>query len=158
MKTKLLTSLLLVFVLGTPAYAQEDWFFGAAYETSLASGKAADFAGPFSWRGASFSGRRAVRDNFTVGFLTGWHVMNDEGVVSTSLDDQGLQQVSRLPRLRTLLVNGCPITDTGLQKLAGMRNLRELDVRGTQVTGTGIRRLSGQRWMNIVTEQTANER
>ncbi|MGD8868978.1 MAG: hypothetical protein PVI01_15220 [Gemmatimonadales bacterium] len=109
MKTKLLTSLLLVFVLGTPAYAQEDWFFGVAYETSLASGTAADFASPFSWRGASFTGRRAVRDNFTVGFLTGWHVMNDEGVASTSLDDQGLQQGLDITGYTLRYINSFPI-------------------------------------------------
>ena len=108
MKTKLLTSLLLVFVLGTPAYAQ-DWFFGMAYETSLASGNAADFASPFSWRGASFAGRRAVRDNFTVGFLTGWHVMNDEGVVSTNLDDLGLQQGADITGYTLRYINSFPI-------------------------------------------------
>jgi len=109
MNTKLLTSLLLVLVLGTPAYAQEDWFFGLSYETSLASGDAADFAKPFSWRGASFSGRMPVRDNVTVGFLTGWHVMNDQGVVSTSLDDEGLQKGVDLTGYTFRYINSFPI-------------------------------------------------
>ncbi len=71
--------LLLVFLLGGEAYAQVgDYFFGFAYDTSLPSGDAADFAGDFSWRGASFGGRRMVKENVSVGFLAGWHVMYEE--------------------------------------------------------------------------------
>ncbi|UCC73847.1 MAG: hypothetical protein JSV86_04610 [Gemmatimonadota bacterium] len=78
MKT-LASILVLVLVLGVDAYAQEDYFFGFEYNTVLPSGETDDFGGGWSWRGGSFGGRKVVRDNTTVGFWVGWHVMNDEG-------------------------------------------------------------------------------
>jgi hypothetical protein len=111
MKSRLLVSLLLVFVLGTPAYAQ-DWFFGVAYETSLASGSAADFAKPFSFRGASFAGRRMIQPNVSVGFFVAWHVMNEDGVASTSLDTEGLQDGVDLTGYTFRYINAFPVHAT----------------------------------------------
>ena len=69
--------LLLVLFLGADAYAQDYWF-GFEYNTVQASGDAANFAGGWSWRGGSFGGRKMVRDNTSVGFWAGWHVMDEK--------------------------------------------------------------------------------
>jgi outer membrane protein W len=75
--------LVLVLLLGADAYAQDYWF-GFEYNTVMASGDAANFIGDWSWRGGSFGGRRLVRENTTVGFWTGWHVMNEVSAETVS--------------------------------------------------------------------------
>ncbi len=70
----LTATIVLVLLLSADAYAQNYWF-GFEYNTVQASGDAEQFAGGWSWRGGSFGGRRMVRDNTSVGFWAGWHVM-----------------------------------------------------------------------------------
>ncbi len=89
MKTRILLAMIMVLAVSSPTLAQGDWWFGMAYETSLASGSTTDFTGALSWRGASFSGRRLVKDNVSTGFWTAWHVMNDSGVETVNLQDEG---------------------------------------------------------------------
>jgi outer membrane protein W len=80
----LASTLLLVLLLGTDAYAQDYWF-GFEYNTVLPSGDVTDFTGDWSWRGGSFGGRRMVRDNTSVGFWAGWHVMNEVSAETVSI-------------------------------------------------------------------------
>ena len=89
MKIRVLLAMIMVLAVGSPAHAQGDWWFGFAYETSLASGNTANFAGGLSWRGASFGGRNMVKENVSVGFWTAWHVMDETGVETIDFDEEG---------------------------------------------------------------------
>ncbi len=58
------------------------------------------------------------------------------------ITDEGLEAVTRLPRLTGLWLIDTGIGDAGLERLAACRGLRELDLRGTKVTDAGLGRLS----------------
>jgi hypothetical protein len=51
--------------------------------------------------------------------------------------DAGLEQLTRLPQLRTLDLSGPKVTDAVLEHLKGLTQLRTLDLFGTKVTGAG---------------------
>ena len=57
------------------------------------------------------------------------------------MTDEGLASLSKLTKLRTLMLAHTPLTDDGLDFLAAMPQLRMLDLRGTQVTGAGVQKL-----------------
>lgn len=109
MKMRVLLAMIMVLALGSPAYAQGDWWFGMAYETSLASGDAADFTGGLSWRGASFSGRKMVKDNVSTGFWTAWHVMNESGVGTVGFELEGFDDALDLTGDFFRYINSFPI-------------------------------------------------
>jgi hypothetical protein len=113
MKTKALALLVLILFVGTPAYAQQDWWFGLSYETSLASGSAADFASGLSWRGAGFSGRRMTSENTSVGFMTGWHVMDDVSRETLDFEAEGFDRSLDLTGDYFRYVNSFPIMLNG---------------------------------------------
>jgi hypothetical protein len=45
--------------------------------------------------------------------------------------------------LRTLYLNGNPLTDDGLDLLCGSNSIRFLDINETKVTGAGLLKLKG---------------
>jgi outer membrane protein W len=90
---RVLASIILAALLfAGEAYAQGDYWFGVEYNTVLPQGNADDFAGGFSWRGGSFGGRRLVKENVSVGFWAGWHVMDEktDEISSFEGDNAGL--------------------------------------------------------------------
>lgn len=93
MKTRVLVSVLIALALACGrAYAQDPYFLGFAYTPVMPVGNTKDFISDFSWRGVTMEGRRVVKENVTVGFSLGWHVLNEttDEVVSFSAQDQGL--------------------------------------------------------------------
>jgi len=82
--------------------------------------------------------------------LTGWD-RTDYAILTTlpdtvvlqmanpDVDDNTLELVRQLPRLRELDVNGSKITDSGLRGLSTLPNLKILRIRKTAVTDAGFR-------------------
>lgn len=106
----LASTLLLVLFLGADAYAQDYWF-GFEYNTVQASGDAEQFAGGWSWRGGSFGGRRMVRDNASVGFWAGWHVMNERSAELVSFRGEDFN--ADLSGVQYRYINSFPIMLNG---------------------------------------------
>jgi len=109
MKNRVLLAVIMVLAVGSPAQAQGDWWFGFAYETSLASGNTADLISTFSWRGASFGGRNMIKENVSAGFWTAWHVMNESGVETIDLEAQGFDAAGALTGDFFRYINSFPI-------------------------------------------------
>jgi len=59
----------------------------------------------------------------------------------TSIDDDGLAELSRMPSLKELLVARTRIGDAGLAHLTHLKTLRQLRIKQTQATAAGIARL-----------------
>ena len=51
---------------------------------------------------------------------------------------QSITELTALPRLQALLLNGAPITDKGLRELSRLKSLQTLRLGGTQVTDEGL--------------------
>ena len=82
--------------------------------------------------------------------------LNDEGLkelaklkrlkslllVKTDITDAGLREMAKLPELVSLTISGADITDVGLKELANVPNLRELGLPATQVTDAGLKELA----------------
>lgn len=54
------------------------------------------------------------------------------------LDAALVEQLGRLPRLRSFTLNGGDATESGLSRLGGMKNLRSLSLFRTNVTDSGL--------------------
>ena len=102
-------ALLLATVLAQPVSAQRagQWMWNAKYSTVLGMGTTADYAGGFSWRGATFDVERAQSDNLTIGLTFGWHVL-DEKESGTQVFDGGA-----ITGTAFRYVNSAPILLTG---------------------------------------------
>ena len=59
-------------------------------------------------------------------------------LVSTALDDAGLQQIGRLKSLKTLQLGHTKITDVGLPALDHLSNLETLSLSNTAVSDAGL--------------------
>jgi outer membrane protein W len=83
-------TLLLAMAFAQPVQAQRAgyWSWNAKYSTVVGVGDTSDFAGGFSWRGATFDIERAASDNLTVGLTFGWHILNEKNS-GTSVFDNG---------------------------------------------------------------------
>jgi outer membrane protein W len=102
-------ALLLAATLAQPASAQRpgQWMWNAQYSTVMGMGDTSDFAGGFSWRGATFDIERGVSDQASIGLTFGWHVL-DEKNSGTSVFDQGA-----ITGTAFRYVNSAPILVTG---------------------------------------------
>ncbi|HVC92187.1 MAG TPA: hypothetical protein VND64_00775 [Pirellulales bacterium] len=81
-------------------------------------------------------------------FLLGDGSGSDESVVQVSLvgeqfDDTTFAWLKALPDVRSLYVNGAPITDEGLVSLGHLKRLETIELHDTAVTGTGLKSLHG---------------
>ena len=87
--------------------------------------------------------------SFVVPFLS--------GPSSENIDDRVLQNLSSLPRLEMLNLEGCDqFTDAGLRHVSGLRHLRDLRLSETKVTDKGLDALRGLRELkHLSLEQTA---
>jgi hypothetical protein len=59
----------------------------------------------------------------------------------TKIGDEGLREVSQLPKLQKLYLTGAPISDEGVALLASMPSVSELFIRWTKITNDGADRL-----------------
>ena len=64
---------------------------------------------------------------------------------ATSITDAGAANLSKMPRLKRLWLNGTGITDAGLEAIKGLNELEYLNLYGTEVTDAGLSKLSGLR-------------
>jgi len=83
-------ALLLAAAFAQPVSAQRagQWMWNAKYSTAMGMGTTSDYAGGFSWRGATFDIEKATSNNLTVGLTFGWHVL-DEKNTGTEFYDEG---------------------------------------------------------------------
>jgi hypothetical protein len=117
MKMRVLATTLLLLALSAPAYAQGDYWFGFAYETSLAQGNASDLVGGLSWRGASFGGRKMIKENVSTGFWAAWHVMDERSVETVGFELQEFEEGLDLTGDFFRYVNSFPIMLNGFYYL-----------------------------------------
>jgi hypothetical protein len=66
-------------------------------------------------------------------------VLADCGAVT----DQGLQYLSQMTELKTLMLGGTNVTDEGLAHLAHLKELYWLSLSGTKVSDAGLHHLEG---------------
>ncbi len=64
-------------------------------------------------------------------------------LVYCPVDDQGLNAMQGMTRLRKLLVRDAVISDESLRSLRALANLEQLDLGGTRIADAGIAHLSG---------------
>jgi hypothetical protein len=83
------------------------WTWSSQYSTVLGIGDTGDFAGGFSWRGATVDLEYAVGNDLTLGGAAGWHVLS-EGAQGTRVLEQGSITGSAWS-----YVNAVPILFTG---------------------------------------------
>ena len=83
---RILAAAILVFALSADGYAQSKWFFGFSYNVSVPTSNTKAFSDALSWRGATFEGRRLVKENVSVGFEAGWQVFFEETAETINLD------------------------------------------------------------------------
>ncbi len=78
----------LAAALTRPVHAQRAgrWMWSAKYSTVLGIGDTSDFAGGFSWRGATFDVERGLNENATVGITFGWHVLDEKTAGTEQFD------------------------------------------------------------------------
>ncbi len=72
---KIILALVLLLVVAPSAQAEST--FGIAWNPGIPTGDTADFAGGFSFRGATAEWRNFTRSDFTLGASVGWNVFND---------------------------------------------------------------------------------
>lgn len=60
----------------------------------------------------------------------------------TKADDKIARLFSKMPRLKSLMLNATAITDAGVEALEGATELEELDLCNTQITGSGFRKFT----------------
>ena len=59
----------------------------------------------------------------------------------SNIDDQFLQEIAKLPRLKTLWADYTRLTNAGLPYLYGMTQLRSFTLKKTTITGEGMQKL-----------------
>ena len=62
-------------------------------------------------------------------------------LVESNIDDSFLQEIAKLPKLKTLWVDHTKVTNAGLPYLNGMTQLKLLEIRGTAITREGMLQL-----------------
>ncbi|QDT28110.1 Leucine Rich repeats (2 copies) [Gimesia panareensis] len=62
-------------------------------------------------------------------------------LIESNIDDRFLQEITKLPRLKTLWADYTRLTNAGLPYLNGMTQLKSLSTRGTAVTREGMLQL-----------------
>ncbi|QDT85706.1 leucine-rich repeat domain-containing protein [Gimesia chilikensis] len=62
-------------------------------------------------------------------------------LIESNIDDQFLQEIAKLPRLKTLWADYTRLTNAGLPYLNDMTQLKSLSTRGTAVTREGMLQL-----------------
>ena len=60
----------------------------------------------------------------------------------TDADDEDMQIVARLPKLRELHIAGTQVTDAGMKQLAGLSRLQTLDLADTAIGDAGVANLT----------------
>ncbi|MFP6576915.1 MAG: hypothetical protein VB912_17270, partial [Pirellulaceae bacterium] len=63
-------------------------------------------------------------------------------LVKTDITDAGLREMAKLPELVSLTISGADITDVGLKELANVPNLTELGLMASQITDEGLQELA----------------
>jgi len=88
----------------------------------------------------------------------------DVNLGATSITDAGMANLSKMPKLRKLWLNGTGITDAGLDSIKALNALEYLNLYGTQVTDEGLRKLAGLKnlkklylWQTKVTSGAVEE-
>ncbi len=66
-------------------------------------------------------------------------------LMSCPVDDQGLEQLRQLKRLKILLLSDASISEAGLAHLSELHDLEHLDLAGTKVSDEGLAHLSNLR-------------
>jgi hypothetical protein len=69
---------------------------------------------------------------------------------SRAVTDDGLRHLARLPRLRTLQLNGAPIGDRALEALGRIGSLETLGLAWTRITNAGVSHLAGCERLRLV--------
>ncbi len=59
-------------------------------------------------------------------------------ISGTRISDDGLQRLTRVPLLRSLIANNCAITDEGLANLGRLTTLQTLCLDGSRITDAGL--------------------
>ncbi|QDT21683.1 hypothetical protein [Gimesia chilikensis] len=62
-------------------------------------------------------------------------------LIESNIEDPFLQEIAKLPRLKTLWVDHTKVTNAGLPYLNGMTQLKLLEIRGTAITREGMLQL-----------------
>ncbi|MCS5540968.1 MAG: hypothetical protein NZ804_13335, partial [Roseibacillus sp.] len=88
----------------------------------------------------------------------------DVNLGATSITDAGMANLSKMPKLRKLWLNGTGITDAGLDSITALSALEYLNLYGTQVTDEGLKKLAGLKnlkklylWQTKVTSGAVEE-
>jgi hypothetical protein len=63
-------------------------------------------------------------------------------LVKTDITDAGLRELAKLPELLSLTISGSDITSVGLKELANVPNLQTLGLMASQVTDEGLQELA----------------
>lgn len=79
-----ISAICLVLAAATPAAAQ-DWFWGATWGMSIASGEAYDYISEESFRNFGIEGRKFVAPNTSVGLSLNWSVFNEKTTEATEI-------------------------------------------------------------------------
>jgi hypothetical protein len=69
---------------------------------------------------------------------------------SRGITDEGLRNLARLPRLRTLQLGGAPIGDRALETLGRVGSLETLGLAWTRITDAGVAHLAGCDRLRVV--------
>lgn len=88
----------------------------------------------------------------------------DVNLGSTSITDAGVANLSKMPRLKKLWLNGTQVTDAGLDAVKELGELEYLNLYGTEVTDAGLKKLAGLKnlkklylWQTKVTPAAVEE-
>ena len=88
----------------------------------------------------------------------------DVNLGSTSVTDAGAANLSKMPKLKKLWLNGTQITDNGLEAVKGLNELEYLNLYGTEITDEGLKKLASLKnlkklylWQTKVTPGAAEE-
>ena len=88
----------------------------------------------------------------------------DVNLGATSITDAGVANLSKMPKLKRLWLNGTGITDAGLDAIKGLNDLEYLNLYGTGVTDAGLSKLAALKnlkklylWQTKVTPAAVDE-
>jgi outer membrane protein W len=84
----------------------------------MGMGTTAEYAGGFSWRGATFDIEKATSDAFTVGITFGWHVLDEKNAGTEQFDGGAITGTA------FRYVNSAPILLTGNYFLGSRGSVR----------------------------------
>lgn len=87
MRKGLMIVLLLAPFLVTAAEAQDDWYFGLAWNVSLPTSDTKTFTDKTSFRGAAMEIRKMTKPNVSFGGVFAWHVFDWNGTKTGTVDN-----------------------------------------------------------------------